>query len=123
MKIKYNNEMVNATITEEGVFIFDDAICESVRLGSLEQCKNDLYEDNYPSRVLAELETLIGTEMDIDNIITAFGDFTEGDKTEVIVNKSCNNGYDYIAYINAVDSTQFLIWVDDNNVITDVKIA
>lgn len=58
-----------------------------------------------------------------DDIIEAFGDFEEDGEDEVIVEKSSNTGYDYIAYINTVESTQFCICVDENNKIIDVWIA
>lgn len=60
---------------------------------------------------------------DADDIICAFGDFEEEGIDEVIVEKSYNAGYDYIAYINAVESSQFCICVDKNNKIIDVWIA
>lgn len=65
----------------------------------------------------------LGENWSADDIICAFGDFEEEGIDEVIVEKSCNAGYDYIAYINTVESTQFCICVDESNKITDVWIA
>lgn len=70
--------------------------------------------------VLRNLKTLIGEEMDYDNIISEFEDFQENEETNVYVGKSDNGGYDYIAYINTTDSTQFMFTIDGNNIITDV---
>lgn len=93
------------------------------------------FEDDYKMTkedVLSNLKSLIGKEFDsYDDIIEAFGSFEEGGETEVIVNKSNNNGYDYIAYINTENSTEFLFTVDKVEVsdgefeeyITDVWIA
>ena len=80
--------------------------------------------------VLENLKKLIAKEMDYDEVICAFGNFEEGGETEVIVNSS-NNDYDYIAYINTENSTEFLFAVDKVEVsdgefeeyITDVWIA
>lgn len=63
-------------------------------------------------KVLENLKMLIGQELDCDEVICAFGDFEEGGETDVYVGKSDNIGYDYIAYINAKESTQFLISVE-----------
>ena len=71
--------------------------------------------------VLTNLEKLIGQELDYDEIICAFEDFEEDGETDIIVKESENAGYDYIAYINAVNSTQFLFRVNDNDIITDVE--
>lgn len=72
--------------------------------------------------VLLNLKKLIGQEFDAEEIIIAFGSFKESGETEVYVGKSNNNGYDYIAYINAERSTQFL-FVVNNEIIEDVWIA
>ena len=69
--------------------------------------------------VLNNLKKLVGKEFDsysYDEIIEAFGNFEEGGETEVIVNESSNNGYDYIAYINTENSTEFLFTVDKEEV-------
>lgn len=58
--------------------------------------------------VLENLKLLIGKIFDVNDIICAFEDFEEEGKTEVIVKDSENNGYDKIAYINSMNSTQFL---------------
>lgn len=76
--------------------------------------------------VLENLKKLIGNVFDEDDIICAFEDFEEDGKTEVIVKCSENNGYDKIAYINSVDSTQFLFSTYKNGeeeIIDDVWIA
>lgn len=73
-------------------------------------------------KVLENLRKLIGEEIDMDEIICAFEDFEEGGETEVYVGKSHNIGYEYIAYINATESTQFLFSLNDK-FIEDVKIA
>lgn len=70
-------------------------------------------------KVLKNLENLIGTEFDADEIICAFEDFEEEGETEVIVKESENVGYDMIAYINSINSTQFLFNVS-NGIIKDV---
>lgn len=67
--------------------------------------------------VLRNLKNLIGMKpMEIcelyNEVIVAFGDFEEGGETEVLFNESHNAGYDYSAYINAEDSTQFLFLLD-----------
>lgn len=74
-------------------------------------------------RVLENLTGLIGSEWDAEEVICAFEDFEEDGETEVIAKESENNGYDYIAYINSAESTQFLFSVDEENVITDVWMA
>ena len=67
--------------------------------------------------VLNNLKKLVGKEFDsYDEIIEAFGNFEEGGETEVIVNESSNNGYDYIAYINTENSTEFLFTVDKEEI-------
>lgn len=58
--------------------------------------------------VLENLKELVGKVFDEDEIICAFKDFKEEGETEVIVKDSENNGYDKIAYINSINSTQFL---------------
>lgn len=73
--------------------------------------------------VLENLKELIGSEWDAEEVVCAFEDFEEDGETEVIAKGSENNGYDYIAYINSAESTQFLFSVDEENVITDVWMA
>lgn len=63
------------------------------------------------NEVLKNLKAMIGKEIDFDDVVCAFEDFEECGET---------NGYDYIAYIDAPESTQFLIKVDQENVIEDV---
>ena len=70
-------------------------------------------------KVLKNLENLIGTEFDADEIICAFEDFEEEGETEVIVKESENYGYDALAYINSENSTQFLFKIS-NGIINDV---
>jgi hypothetical protein len=70
-------------------------------------------------KVLKNLENLIGTEFDADEIICAFEDFEEEGETEVIVKESENYGYDALAYINSEKSTQFLFKIS-NGIINDV---
>ena len=73
-------------------------------------------------KVLKNLENLIGTEFDEDEIICAFEDFEEEGETEVIVKESENYGYDAVSYINSENSTQFLFKISDG-IIKDVFIA
>lgn len=73
--------------------------------------------------VLKNLKKLIGFEFNANDVICAFEDFEENGKNEVIVSESSNTGYDFTAYINDYDSTQFLFKVNENNFINDVWIA
>lgn len=70
--------------------------------------------------VLENLTKLVGREFDADEVICAFEDFEEYGETEVIVSESSNDGYEYIAYVNAKGSTQFLFAADQDDVITAV---
>ncbi len=70
--------------------------------------------------VLKNLKELIGNEFDGNDVICAFEDFEEFGETEVIVDGSDNPGYDYIAYINVRESTEFYFTVDEDGIITDV---
>lgn len=72
-------------------------------------------------KVLRNLQELIGKPFSWSDVIIAFEDFEENGKTEVIVNESENIGYDYIAYINSENSTQFLFEVK-NGIVKDVWI-
>ena len=72
-------------------------------------------------KVLENMKELVGSEFDYDEIIMAFEDFEEGGETDVYVGKSDNAGYDYIAYINYVDATMFLIKTDEDNIIARVE--
>lgn len=72
------------------------------------------------NEVLKNLKAMIGKEMDFDDVVCAFEDFEEGGETSVYVGESNNNGYDYIAYIDVPESTQFLIKVNHEDVIEDV---
>ena len=69
--------------------------------------------------VLKNLKELEGKEFDTDEVICAFEDFEEGGETSVYVGDSHNAGYDKIAYINTVDSTEFY-FVLDGDVIKEV---
>lgn len=70
--------------------------------------------------VLENLKKLVGTEFDADEVICAFEDFEEDDETSVIVNESNNAGYDYAAYIDTRNATEFYFTLDEENCITDV---
>lgn len=72
-------------------------------------------------KVLRNLQKLIGKPFSSNEVIIAFEDFEEDGKTEVMVNKSENIGYDYVAYINSENSTQFLFEVK-NGIVKDVWI-
>lgn len=63
---------------------------------------------------LTNLKYLIGEEFEkvVDDIICAFVE--EG---HVIVKDSEDNGYDKIAYIDSVDSTQYLFRLEDGKIV------
>ena len=63
---------------------------------------------------LTNLKYLIGEEFEkvVDDIICAFVE--EG---HVIVKYSEDNGYDKIAYIDSVDSTQYLFRLEDGKIV------
>ena len=67
--------------------------------------------------VLNNLLELIGKPFDYDDVVCAF---EENGECSVYVGESCNDGYSYIAYIDEVNSTQFLFKVDENDVIKAV---
>lgn len=71
--------------------------------------------------VLENLKKLIGTEFDYDEVICAFEDFEEDGEASVYVGESQNVGYDYIAYIESKNSTQFCFLCNED-VITDIWI-
>lgn len=73
-------------------------------------------------KVLGNLKKLIGYKIDMDEIICAFEDFEEDGETEVCIGESHNAGYDYVAYINTIGSTQFLFTLN-NGFIENVRIA
>lgn len=79
--------------------------------------------------VMRNLESLIGREFEDlaemnDEVIIAFGAFEESGETDVYFGESNNDGYDYIAYINAEESTQFLFNVDKETLtIESVRMA
>lgn len=70
--------------------------------------------------VFLNLKKLIGTELDYNDIVCAFEDFDQEGETSVNFEESSNNGYDYIAYIDAPNSTSFFIETDENDIITDI---
>lgn len=70
--------------------------------------------------VLNNLLELIGKPFDYDDVVCAFEDYEENGECSVYVGESCNDGYSYIAYIDEVNSTQFLFKTDDNDVIKAV---
>ena len=70
--------------------------------------------------VLNNLKTLVGKEFSYEDIICAFEDYEENGECSVYVGESCNDGYSYIAYIDEVNSTQFLFKADENDVIKAV---
>lgn len=74
------------------------------------------------NNVLKNLKKLVGERFDYNEVICSFEDFEENGKSEVYVGESHNNGYNYIAYINAVESTEFLFTVN-NGIIKDVWVA
>lgn len=67
-------------------------------------------------KTLENLQELIGEELNYDDIICCFDDAKE----VVILNRSNNDGYDYIAYENTEDSEQYLFKVDDEDIIIDI---
>lgn len=72
-------------------------------------------------RVMENLKVLVGRKFNNDDIICAFEDDEENGETEVIINKtSVLPMKTYTAYINAVDSKEFLIIVNGENIIVDV---
>ena len=70
--------------------------------------------------VLNNLLELIGKPYDYDDVVCAFEDYEENGECSVYVGESCNDGYSYIAYIDEVNSTQFLFKADENDVIKAV---
>lgn len=63
--------------------------------------------------VLKDLKSLIGEELNAEDIICAFEDFEDEDcECGVIFKESENVGYDYISYVNKEDSTNILFQVD-----------
>lgn len=67
-------------------------------------------------KVLKNLEQLIGEEFDSVDVMCAFEDFEEDGETQIIVKESENDGYDMIAYINSINSTQFLFTIEENKI-------
>lgn len=70
--------------------------------------------------VLKNLEALVGTEFDAEEIICAFEDFEENGEGGVYVGDSNNAGYDKIAYIDTKDATEFYFSLDEEDCITGV---
>lgn len=77
----------------------------------------DLKEILDSEQILENLKELKGQNINeaYNNIIDCFN--TE---KEVIVNKSNNNGYDYVVYVNKEDSKQYLININENNEISEI---
>ena len=46
MKVLYEGSEVDGEIREDGVYVFDEAICGMVRLGNVDQCKSEFAELN-----------------------------------------------------------------------------
>jgi hypothetical protein len=66
------------------------------------------------AQVEENLMGLTALKEDFENdIICAFEDFEEDGETSVIVSKSSNDGYDYVAYVNTENSIQFLLTVEE----------
>lgn len=84
---------------------------------NVEERMNDMITVN---GVLENLKKIIGEEVNYNDIICAFEDFEQCGESSVYCGESNNNGYDYIAYIDAPDSTSFCIKTDKNDIITDV---
>ena len=70
--------------------------------------------------VLKNLEALVGTEFDADEVICAFEDFEENGETEVIVTDTNYNGFKKVAYVNTRDAVEFYFNLQDN-IITSVE--
>ena len=70
--------------------------------------------------VLKNLEALVGTEFDAEEVICAFEDFEESGETNIITEDSHNAGYDKIAYIDTKDATEFYFSLDEDGCIADV---
>ena len=74
------------------------------------------------NNVLGNIKNLIGKKIDTEEIIEAFEDYSFNDESEIIVNKSQNAGYDYVAYVDHKDAPQILIKVEEG-ILTDAWIA
>ena len=79
------------------------------------------------NEVLKNLEKLVGTEFDVDDIIIAFGDNEEEVIVEKVIGQESHfEGYGmcdcYNAYENTEDSEVFSIYVDEDNEIVDVSL-
>lgn len=70
--------------------------------------------------VLENLVALIGQEFNEDDVIIAFEDFEESGETNIIVENGDNSSYDKVAYINAVDATEFYFKLDEDGTINSV---
>ena len=72
-------------------------------------------------QVLNNLEEMIGSEFDYGEVIERFEDFEEDGEYSVYVGDGHSpDQYDYIAYIDTEDSTQFLFETDCDDVVTDI---
>ena len=74
------------------------------------------------NNVLGNIKNLIGKKIDTEEIIEAFEDYSFNDESEIIVNKSQNAGYDYVAYVDHKDAPQILLVVKEG-ILTDAWIA
>ena len=70
--------------------------------------------------VLKNLEALVGTEFDADEIICAFEDFEENGETEVIVTDTNYNGFKKVVYVNTREAVEFYFDLQEN-IITSVE--
>ena len=62
-------------------------------------------------KVLDNIKKL--TELDSEQIVEAFEDYEFEGESYVVVNKSQNAGYDYVAYVDHKDAPQILIKLED----------
>lgn len=72
--------------------------------------------------VLENLQKLVGTEFNANDIVCAFEDFEENGEECVYVGDSNNAGHDKIAYIDKKDATEFYFLLDKDNHIIEVWI-
>ena len=80
-------------------------------------------------QVLENIKNLEGVTFNkpcfVDEIICAFGDFEEDDETGVIITDAGVDNCDYLAYIDALNSTEFALKVDkvDNDGVLELTIT
>lgn len=75
-----------------------------------ERLKGEVYYDS--KNGIKKFEKVNWGKLDYDSVVEVFEDFEEYGVDEIYVGESNNAGCDYIAYINAEDSTQFLFKLD-----------